>query len=117
VRGAASPAWSILYDIEVGCSCFIVDEGLDTGPVIKSKIVPVYFGDTYSDIVKRNITYCAELMAEVLQTFKERGNPIPGNPQDLTVGRTYRTMPHDLVQKVVNKLKDGTYTWLQPRTL
>jgi len=116
IRGAASPAWSILLDVQVGCSCFIVDNGLDTGPVIKSKIVPVYFDDTYSEVVKRNIIYCGELMAEVLQLFAERGGPVTGEPQDLTLGETFRTMPPNLVQKVVDKLTDRTYVWLQPRT-
>jgi methionyl-tRNA formyltransferase len=115
VRGAASPAWSILYDLQVGCSCFIVDQGLDTGPVIKSKIVPVYFGDTYSDVVQRNITYCGELMAEVLHMFQEKEGPIHGEPQDLSIGKTYKTMPQNLVGKVVNKLAGGTYKWLQAR--
>ena len=115
VRGAASPAWSILHDIRVGCSCFIVDEGLDTGPVIKSKIVPVHRPDTYADVVKRNIVYCGELMADVLQMFREKGGPIPGEPQDLSVGKTYRTMPADLVEVVRRKLKDKTYRWLEDR--
>lgn len=115
VRGAASPAWSILYDFQVGCSCFIVDEGLDTGPVIRSKIVPVYFGDTYSDVVRRNITYCGDLMAEVLHMFQEKNGPIHGEPQNLSIGKTYTTMPQDLVGKVVNKLANGTYKWLQAR--
>lgn len=115
VRGAASPAWSILHDIRVGCSCFIVDEGLDTGPVIKSKIVPVYGADTYADVVKRNIVYCGELMADVLQIFQEKGGPIPGARQDLSLGKTYRTMPADLVEVVRRKLKDKTYPWMEDR--
>lgn len=115
VRGAASPAWSILHDIHVGCSCFIVDEGLDTGPVIKSKIVPVYAADTYADIVKRNIVYCGELMAEVLQLFRDKGGQIAGEPQDLSLGKTYRTMPSDLVEVVRRKLKDKTYQRLEER--
>lgn len=115
VRGAASPAWSILHDLRVGCSCFIVDEGLDTGPVIKSKIVPVYSVDTYADIVKRNIVYCGELMAEVLQLFREKGGPIAGELQDLSLGKTYRTMPPDLVEVVRCKLRDRTYRWLEDR--
>lgn len=115
VRGAASPAWSILYDIKVGCSCFIIDEDLDTGPVLRSKIVPVYQDDTYADVVRRNISSCGDLMAEVLKMFKKRGGPIKGQPQDLSRGETYRTMEAELVEQVKQKLQEGSYRWLEPR--
>lgn len=115
VRGAASPAWSIYKDIQVGCSCIIIDEGIDTGPIIKSKIVPVYFGDTYEDIVERNIVYCGELMAEVVFMFKEKNKPIQGEPQNLTIGDTYKVMPPELVKEVKAKLQNGTYRWMQSK--
>jgi methionyl-tRNA formyltransferase len=115
VRGAASPAWSIYKDIQVGCSCIIIDEGIDTGPIIKSKIVPVYFGDTYEDVVERNIFYCGELMAEVVFMFKAKDQPIPGETQNLTIGDTYKVMPPELVEEVKAKLKNGTYRWMQPK--
>jgi methionyl-tRNA formyltransferase len=115
VRGAASPAWSIYKDIQVGASCIIIDKGIDTGPIIKTEIVPVYHGDTYDQIVERNIFFCGELMAEVLAMFKEKEGPISGEPQDLSVGKTYKVMPPELVAEVKAKLANGTYRWLQPK--
>jgi len=115
VRGAASPAWSILHDVQVGTSVMIIDKGLDTGRVVKSKIVPVYEGDTYGDVVKRNLFYCADLMAEVLDLYRNANGPIPAELQDPRVGATYPTMPLELVERVKAKLADGSYKWLQPR--
>lgn len=115
VRGAASPAWSIFHDVQIGTSVMIIDEGLDTGPVVKSKIVPVYEGDTYTDVVERNLFYCSDLMAEVLEMYEGANGPIPVEPQDLSIGATYPTMPPELVKKVKAKLADGSYKWLQPR--
>jgi methionyl-tRNA formyltransferase len=115
VRGAASPAWSIYHDIKVGCSCVIIDEGIDTGPVIKTKLVPVYQGDTYPEIVERNILFCGELMAEVVAMFKDKDGPIQGESQDLTMGKTYPTMPPDLVPEVIAKLENGSYRWFEPK--
>jgi methionyl-tRNA formyltransferase len=115
VRGASSPAWSILYDVQVGATVTIIDEGLDTGPVVKTRIVPVFEGDSYADVVKRNLFCCADLMAEVLEMFVRADGPIPGEPQDLSIGATYPTIPRELVEKVKAKLADGTYKWLEPR--
>lgn len=115
VRGAASPAWSILHDAPVGTSVMIIDEGLDTGPIVKRKIVPVYEGDTYADVVERNLFSCADLMAEVLDMYKGANGPMPVEPQDPSIGATYPTMPPELVEKVKAKLADGSYKWLQPR--
>jgi methionyl-tRNA formyltransferase len=94
----------------------IIDEGLDTGRVVKSKIVPVYEGDTYADVVERNLFYCADLMAEVLELYRNANGPIPAEPQDPGVGATYPTMPPELVGRVKAKLADGSYKWLQPRS-
>ena len=116
VRGAASPVWSIYHDIRVGCSCVIIDEGIDTGSIVKTKLVPVYEGDTYPEIVERNILYCGKLMAEVVTMFREKDGPIQGEAQDLTLGTTYPTMPPDLVAEVIAKLKNGSYRWLEPRS-
>jgi methionyl-tRNA formyltransferase len=113
VRGASSPAWSILKDIEVGCSCLIIDKGIDTGPVIKSRIVPVYYGDTYEDVIERNIIYCGELMAEVLMMFEKQNGPIKGEAQNLDTGETFRVMLPERVEVVKSKLADGTYRWLR----
>ena len=115
VRGAASPAWSILHDVPVGASVMIIDEGLDTGPIVKRKIVPVYEGDTYADVVERNLFSCADLMVEVLEMYERANGEIPVEPQDPSIGATYPTMPPELVKKVKARLADGRYKWLQPR--
>ena len=116
VRGAASAAWSIYSDIQVGCSCIIIDAGIDTGPILRSKIVPVYESDTYDEIIERNLIYSGELMAEVVSTIKEKDGPIKGETQDLNIGKTYKTMPPMLVKEVKEKLAKGTYRWLKKGT-
>jgi methionyl-tRNA formyltransferase len=113
MRGASSVAWSIQYDIQIGCSCIIIDEGIDTGRVIKTKTVPVYRKDTYEQIVERNILYCTELMAEVVEMFVKSDAPINGVPQDLSIGKTYPTMPPELLEKVRIKLANGNYGWFE----
>lgn len=112
IRGAAGTAWSIYYDIQVAASCIIIDGEYDTGPVLKTKTVPVYEGDSYEEICERHIFACGELMAEVVAMFKEKNGPIKGTPQDLTVGKTYKTMPPKLVAEVKAKLAGGRYRWL-----
>ena len=115
VRGASSPAWSIYNNIQVGCSCIIIDEGTDTGPVIKSRIVPVYYADTYEDVVERNTIYCGELMADVVSMFKEKGGPILGETQDLMIGKTFKIMPPGLIEEVKAMLASGSYRWMEAK--
>jgi methionyl-tRNA formyltransferase len=113
MRGASSVAWSIQYDIQIGCSCIIIDEGIDTGRVVKTRTVPVYRKDSYEQIVERNIFYCTELMAEVVEMFAKADGPISGVPQDLSIGKAYPTMPPELLEKVKIKLANGNYGWFE----
>ncbi len=55
IRGVASVAWSIYEDINVGCSCIIVDEGIDTGPILKTRIVPVHYLPHNSSMTIRSL--------------------------------------------------------------
>jgi methionyl-tRNA formyltransferase len=115
IRGASGTAWSIYHDIQVAASCIIIDEQYDKGPVLETKIVPVYKGDSYEEVCERHIFACAELMADVVEKFKEKNGPIEGTPQDPAMGKTYKTIPAELVLEVKAKLSDGTYRWLHEK--
>ncbi len=111
VRGSASVAWSIYEDLPVGCSCILVDEGIDTGPILKTRIVPVYRGDTFDQVIERSLIACGELMADVVTIFKEKNGPIAGERQDLSLGKTYRNkeMTPDLIKIIHSKLANERF--------
>ena len=46
-RGSASVAWSIYFDILIGCTVHFIEPSIDTGPIIKKQTIPVHRGDTY----------------------------------------------------------------------
>ena len=47
--------------------------------------------------------------------FKDKDGPIQGESQDLTMGKTYPTIPPDLVPEVIAKLENGSYRWFEPK--
>ncbi|AZA13070.1 phosphoribosylglycinamide formyltransferase [Corynebacterium choanae] len=51
---------------ETGCTVHIVDEGVDTGPVIAQRVVPIVPGDTEASLHERIKTEERALIVEVL---------------------------------------------------
>ena len=47
VRGSASVAWSIYYDVPIGSTCHIIDPNIDTGDIVLRREIPVHRGETH----------------------------------------------------------------------
>jgi methionyl-tRNA formyltransferase len=107
LRGSASVAWAIYKDLPVGSTCHFIDRGIDTGPILIRRQLPVYRGETFERIHRRVLTLSGELMAEGLGMIAS-GEARP-MPQDLSVGETLRVIPPELVVEVKNKLARGRY--------
>jgi methionyl-tRNA formyltransferase len=105
-RGSASVAWSIYFDIPIGCTVHFIDPNIDTGPIIKKQVIPVHRGDTYEKLCWETIALAGELMVYAVGQWK-RGT-LKGVPQP--VGQeALRVAPPDVLDAVYKKLKDGTY--------
>ncbi len=109
VRGSASVAWSIYYDIPVGCTCHFIDPGIDTGDIVSQRTIPVHRGDTYEKLVRATLTLAGELMVEALQQYQ--AGTLTRTPQPAE-GNTYRVMPPEMLAQVRAKLAEGTYRHL-----
>lgn len=106
VRGSASVAWAIHLDLPVGCTCHFIEKGIDTGPIVGRREIPVHRGDTYEHLCHATVALSAVLMREALQGMRDGTlAPVP-QPQG---GEAHRNMPDEMVEAVKRKLADGTY--------
>jgi methionyl-tRNA formyltransferase len=106
VRGSASVAWSIYFDIPIGCTVHFIDPNIDTGAIIKRQIIPVYRGDTYEKLCWETIQVAGELMVYAVDQWT-RGT-LKGVPQS-TGNEALKVAPPDVLEIVYKKLKDETY--------
>ena len=78
-RGAAPVNWALARgERETGVTTMLMDEGLDTGPVLLQRAAPVYHGDTAPQLLERLAREGAGLLSETLARFAE----IEPRPQD-----------------------------------
>jgi phosphoribosylglycinamide formyltransferase-1 len=67
---AQEQAWQ--YGVKYsGCTVHFVDEGMDTGPIIAQRVVPVLPGDTVTDLTDRILKEEHRLYPQVIRWFAE----------------------------------------------
>lgn len=67
-RGAAPVAWAVIRgEKETGVTTFILDEGMDTGPLLLQRVVPVGPDETAGELESRLAALGAELILESLE--------------------------------------------------
>ena len=78
-RGAAPIAWAIIRgERETGITTFLMDEGMDTGPTLLRRAIPIGADETAGELAAR----LAELGAEVLLETLDRLPTLTPVPQD-----------------------------------
>ena len=80
-RGAAPVQWALMRGETVtGVTTFLIDEGLDTGPILLQREVPISPEDTAGTLEKKLAEVGAELMIETLKGLRD--GTIRPKPQD-----------------------------------
>lgn len=85
-RGA-SPIHAALLagDRETGASAMLMDEGMDSGPVLMTRKTPIYDNDTLETLHDRLAVIGAELLVEVLPLWAFfQVKPVPQDPAQVT---------------------------------
>ncbi len=108
LRGSSSVAWALYKDLPVGSTVHYVDAGIDTGPVLLQRELPIRRGENYEQIVRRVLTLSGELMAEALALIESGATR--ASPQDLAEGETLRVIPPQLLVAVKRRLAAGHYS-------
>jgi len=108
LRGSSSVAWALYQDLPIGSTVHFVDAGIDTGPILLRRTLPVRPGETYQALVRRVLTLSGELMAEALARL-EAGS-LKATPQDPAAGETLRVIPPELLAQALERLAQGRYS-------
>ncbi|MDP2900850.1 MAG: formyltransferase family protein [Candidatus Bathyarchaeota archaeon] len=106
VRGSASVAWSVYFDIPIGCTVHFIDPNIDTGDIVKRQVIRVHRGDMYEKLCWETIGLAGELMVYAVGQWTKgtlKGTPQPAGQEAL------RVAPPDVLDIVYKKLRDGTY--------
>jgi len=102
-RGCNPTQWSIIHqECETGVTLHEMDSGLDTGPIIDQRKVPIFIEDTWLDVRSRlEMATDALLSANVPKVLSENWSAVTQNECDATV------MPR-------RKPEDGRFAWSAP---
>jgi methionyl-tRNA formyltransferase len=107
LRGSSSVAWALYKNLPIGSTVHFVERGIDTGPILLRRELPVYRGQSYEQIVRGVLSLSGELMAESLELLA-LGEPL-ATPQDTAVGETLRVIPPEYLAQAKAKLAQGDY--------
>jgi methionyl-tRNA formyltransferase len=72
-RGNGCPEWAILNGDPVIATAHLIDEGVDTGPVVCAKAYDVATDWTYFDFRANLYRHCAEVLIDALREFDKAG--------------------------------------------
>ncbi len=123
-RGSAPIQWAVLNnDTETGLTAMIMDEGLDTGPIVAQKIVPIYPGETGGSLHDRLALVAGEFLADTLDLLAQGKFEI--RPQDDSKATYAPKITKEMAEidwfspaeKIVAKIRafdpwPGAHTWL-----
>jgi methionyl-tRNA formyltransferase len=86
-RGASPVAATILAgDTSAGATLFVMNRGLDTGPILAQRHAPVYPDDRTPELTERLFVLGAELLRDVLPEYVQgRVSPVPQMEEEATV--------------------------------
>jgi len=104
-RGAAPVVAAILAgDAETGITLMQMDEGLDTGPILAQRAIPIANDDTTGTLTPKLANLAAELMIETLPRILA-GEIVP-QPQDHSRATMFKQI----------KKEEGLIDWTRPAT-
>ncbi|MFQ5899119.1 MAG: methionyl-tRNA formyltransferase [Candidatus Methylomirabilia bacterium] len=100
-RGAAPVGWALIRgESETGLTTFLMNEGMDTGPILLQERVLIDPEETAGDLASRLSRLGADLLSRTLAEL-DRLIPIPQRNEDATLAPRL-------------KKEDGTLDWREP---
>jgi methionyl-tRNA formyltransferase len=71
---------ALAHGIPNGVTVHLVDRGIDTGAIVRRRLVPVHDADTYASLHAKTLELGAELLADVADSLA-RDEPLESTPQ------------------------------------
>jgi methionyl-tRNA formyltransferase len=69
-RGNSCPEWALYEDAPIVATAHLIDEGIDTGPVIAERRLTVPEGWSYADLRAQLYSHCAAVLIEALDRLE-----------------------------------------------
>lgn len=102
-RGLMPSFWVLKNnEKETGVSVFFVDKGIDSGPILVQKRIPIEEGMTQSRLIKKSKKIGMEAIVEALELIRQGGYKLIPNPDE---EKTYYSFPTR--QDVISFYKSG----------
>ena len=104
-RGMNVLEWSILNNDPIGVTLHYIDEGIDTGDIIKFKEIKVTKHDTIKTLREKSNIINVELISEYIDNLINN-RKIPRKKQKIKDGKQYFKMSSDKLNIVNSKIKN-----------
>ena len=106
-RGCNAIEWPIYENKLIGSTCHLMDEGIDSGPIVYKEKMPIYREDKYEQIRARSLSFTAQVLAKGIKKLKNGLKPIP---QKLENGKYYGRMDEKKLRIVRRILEEKKYS-------
>jgi methionyl-tRNA formyltransferase len=128
-RGAAPINWAIINgEKETGVTTMIMDEGMDTGPILLQTKTPIFFEDTAGSLYDRLSALGADLVIRTLNEFAKglispRNQPEDGSTSapklDKEIGRLDWNKDNNSLSNLIRGINPypGAFTFLDGRLI
>ncbi|MFC2008823.1 formyl transferase [Chloroflexota bacterium] len=105
-RGRSPLEWAVLEETQPGVTLHFIDAGVDTGPVVEQREVPVRPEDDFDSLYGRAYDVGIELLVNCLRTLA-RGDSLASVSQDWKHTRLRHSMPRRLRRVAVRRLREA----------
>ena len=104
-RGRSPIEWTILEEAQPGVTLHFIDAGVDTGPVVQQRELPVQPGDNFDSLYDRAYDVGIELIVNCLRTLK-RGDSLELTRLEWQGSRLRHSMPRHLQRIACRRLRE-----------
>lgn len=101
-RGMDVVEWPVLLGERCAVTCHFMDEGIDTGPILLSRDIPLHRGDTFEKVRVRAEVVMVGAMRDVARELRD-GSLVP-RAQTAEEGRQYYSMHPRLLAEAREQL-------------
>ncbi|MFW6056808.1 MAG: formyl transferase [Chloroflexota bacterium] len=102
-RGRCPVEWALVEGDDPGVTLHFIDAGVDTGPVVARRAVPLQPGDTIGSVYRRADRIGIELLVAALNLARS-GEEIPCTRQPVASKPAHRSMPQRLLKVARRRL-------------
>lgn len=106
-RGMNVAEWSVLEGQQAGCTVHLLDPGIDTGDIIKTRNIDVDDCRSIAQLRAKMDKAQLEFLAETVRDILDKGHLPDHRPQAVDEGHQYFTMHPDLKAVLDERLQAG----------